>query len=216
MFNGPLSGTTRVSRYQKGKTNLDFTKARDSEWQWLQLSHVQVCISLQTDNHASTPPLRSDVRTNTTNLFQVVGGECHAGKLFPDRRSEVEIERFLGPHCHSQQNAEEPKHSQVLFARQRRVEKKAVSVVADVVGGIRRRNQQRNNARFQLLQNIRHSSAVLDSSAEGPRFKSQPRRCRTGDCLWAAIPYRYVTGQLGQLSLASLRGRLIEYQLRLR
>ena len=26
-FNGPLSGTTRVSRYQKGKTNLDFTGA---------------------------------------------------------------------------------------------------------------------------------------------------------------------------------------------
>ena len=32
-FNGPLSGTTRVSRYQKGKTNQDFTEARDSEWQ---------------------------------------------------------------------------------------------------------------------------------------------------------------------------------------
>jgi len=32
-LNGPLSGTTRVSRYQKGKTKL------------------------QTDNHASTPPL---------------------------------------------------------------------------------------------------------------------------------------------------------------
>ena len=32
-FNGRLSGTTRVSRYQKGKTNLDFTEARDSEWQ---------------------------------------------------------------------------------------------------------------------------------------------------------------------------------------
>jgi len=30
-FNGPFSGTTRVSRYQKGKTNLDFTGARDSE-----------------------------------------------------------------------------------------------------------------------------------------------------------------------------------------
>ena len=26
-FNGPLSGTTRVSRYQRGKTNLDFTEA---------------------------------------------------------------------------------------------------------------------------------------------------------------------------------------------
>jgi len=56
-FNGPLSGTTRVSRYQKGKTNLDFTEARDSEWQWHQLGHMQVCISLQTDNHSSTPPL---------------------------------------------------------------------------------------------------------------------------------------------------------------
>jgi len=56
-FNGPLSGTTRVSRYQKGKTNMDFTKARDSEWQWHQLGYMQVCTSLQTDNHASTPPL---------------------------------------------------------------------------------------------------------------------------------------------------------------
>ena len=52
-----FSGTTRVSWYQKGKTNLDFTEARDSEWQWHQLGHMQVCTSLQTDNHASTPPL---------------------------------------------------------------------------------------------------------------------------------------------------------------
>ena len=62
-FNGPFSGTTRVSRYQKGKTNLDFTEARDSEWQWHQLGHLQVCISLQTDNHASTPPLKSFLQT---------------------------------------------------------------------------------------------------------------------------------------------------------
>jgi len=48
-----------VSRYQKGKTNLDFTEARDSrwQWQWHQLGHMQVCNLLQTDNHASTPPL---------------------------------------------------------------------------------------------------------------------------------------------------------------
>ena len=56
-FNGPLSKTTRVSRYQKGKTNLDFTEARDNEWHWHQLGHMQVCISLQTDNHASNPTL---------------------------------------------------------------------------------------------------------------------------------------------------------------
>jgi len=54
---GPFSGTTQVGRYQKGKTNLDFTEARDSEWQWHQLGYVHVCTSLQTDNHASTPPL---------------------------------------------------------------------------------------------------------------------------------------------------------------
>jgi len=46
-----------VSRYQKGKTSLDFTEATDSEWQWHQLGHMQVSTSLQTDNHASTPPL---------------------------------------------------------------------------------------------------------------------------------------------------------------
>ena len=31
LFNGPFSGTTRVGRYQKGKTNLDLTEARDGE-----------------------------------------------------------------------------------------------------------------------------------------------------------------------------------------
>jgi len=56
-FNGPFSGTTQVSRFQKGKTNLDFTGARDSEWQWHQLGHMQICTSLQTDNHASPSPL---------------------------------------------------------------------------------------------------------------------------------------------------------------
>ena len=35
-FNGPFFGTTQVSWYQKGKTNVDFTEARDGEWQWHQ------------------------------------------------------------------------------------------------------------------------------------------------------------------------------------
>jgi len=30
-FKGPFSGTTRVGWYQKGKTNLDFTEARDTQ-----------------------------------------------------------------------------------------------------------------------------------------------------------------------------------------
>ena len=62
-FNSRLSRTTQVSWYKKGKTNVNFTEARDSEWQWHQLGHIHlhdihsVCTSLQTDNHASTPPL---------------------------------------------------------------------------------------------------------------------------------------------------------------
>jgi len=52
-----FSRTTQVGRYQKGITNLGFTEARDSEWQWHQLGHMQVCTLLQTDNHASTSPL---------------------------------------------------------------------------------------------------------------------------------------------------------------
>jgi len=52
-FNGPLSGTTRVSRYQKSKTNLNFTGARGSEWQWHQLGHI--CTSPQTDITTPAP-----------------------------------------------------------------------------------------------------------------------------------------------------------------
>ena len=44
------AGTRKVN-------HLDFTEARDSESQWHQLHHMQVCTSLQTDNHASTSPL---------------------------------------------------------------------------------------------------------------------------------------------------------------
>jgi len=68
-FNSLWFGTTRVSRYQKGKTNLDFTEARDSEWQWHQLGYTQVGTSLQTDNHASTSPL---------SFLQVGCPSCHS------------------------------------------------------------------------------------------------------------------------------------------
>jgi len=51
-------GYTHVSQYQKGKTNMDFTEARDSEWQWYQLGHMQACTLLQTDSHASSSLLK--------------------------------------------------------------------------------------------------------------------------------------------------------------
>jgi len=47
--NGHLSGTilVRVSRYEKGKTSLDFTEVRDSEFQWQSAGpYMQVSTSL--------------------------------------------------------------------------------------------------------------------------------------------------------------------------
>jgi len=42
---------------EKPDLDLDFTEARDSEWQWHQCGHMQVCTLLQIDNHTSSPPL---------------------------------------------------------------------------------------------------------------------------------------------------------------
>ena len=75
-FNGPLSGTTRVSWYQKGKTNLDFTEARDGELQWHLLGHMQVCTLLQSDNHASTTAATYWTRRAEPNNV----GESNVGK----------------------------------------------------------------------------------------------------------------------------------------
>ena len=80
-FNSPLSGTIQVSRYQKGKTNVDFTEARDSEWQWHQLGHMQVCTSLQTphksqfftDRMPFLPPSQQCQSTEGKILFSILG-----------------------------------------------------------------------------------------------------------------------------------------------
>ena len=37
---------------------MDFSEARESQWQWHQLGHMQICTLPQTDINASTPPLR--------------------------------------------------------------------------------------------------------------------------------------------------------------
>jgi len=79
-----------VSRYQKGKTNLDFTEAGDSEWQWHQLGHTQVCTSLQTDNNASTSPLSflqagcpSCRPTNSVKALKATGNRTGKVKFIP-------------------------------------------------------------------------------------------------------------------------------------
>jgi len=39
-----------VSHYQKGKTNLDFAEASDSEWQWHQLGQLYRIKECKIDN----------------------------------------------------------------------------------------------------------------------------------------------------------------------
>ena len=43
-----------------GALSFPIPRGAVSKWQWHQLGHMQVCTLLQTDNHASTPPLRPD------------------------------------------------------------------------------------------------------------------------------------------------------------
>jgi len=52
----PESASTR--NVKPGRQNQSgFTGARDSEWQWHQMSHMQICTLTQIYNHASIPPL---------------------------------------------------------------------------------------------------------------------------------------------------------------
>jgi len=53
-----------VGRYQKGKTNLDFNEARDSEWQWHQLGGPYASLHLAPDRQP---------RQHTATLFLQAG-----------------------------------------------------------------------------------------------------------------------------------------------
>ena len=57
-FNGPFYGTTQVSRYQKGKTNLDFTEARDSGISWA------VCKSAPRSRQITTQNIQQNIYTS--------------------------------------------------------------------------------------------------------------------------------------------------------
>jgi len=56
-FNGLFSGTTQVSRYQKNKTNLDFTEARDSgiSWAICKYASLHLAPDRQPYQHPTTP-----------------------------------------------------------------------------------------------------------------------------------------------------------------
>ena len=47
---------------------MDFTEAQDSEWQWHQLGHMQVCTLLQMDSHTR---MKYEFRLLLVTLFSV-------------------------------------------------------------------------------------------------------------------------------------------------
>ena len=186
-----------MSRYHKGKTNLDFTEARDSEWQWHQLGHMQVCTSLQRDNHASTPPL-SFFGDGFAGWRSFVPGRRpaltahHAGRAAAGRRGRL---RRRDPARRSRRRRgtrQTPPPSPPP--------RPVAGLPPPVFGGVRRSATERaaQEKPASLRQQVRlrctnHASSgsvvrprwlgsrvvsVLDSGAEGPGFKSQPRRCR--------------------------------------
>jgi len=55
-FNGPFPGLPWSAGTWKVRPIWIILK-QDSEWQWHQLGHMQVCTLLQADNHSSTAPL---------------------------------------------------------------------------------------------------------------------------------------------------------------
>ena len=77
-FNSPFSGTTCVSWYQKGKTNLDFIEAKDSEWQWRQLGHMQVCTSLQFLHQFLQAECPSCRQTNSVKALKAIDSTSNA------------------------------------------------------------------------------------------------------------------------------------------
>ena len=72
-----------MSRYQKGKTNLDLTEARNSEMQWHQLGlgRMQVCTLLQTDNHTSTSPF--------VNMYRIMYKEHNKSKKTSTTKTHI-------------------------------------------------------------------------------------------------------------------------------
>ena len=75
-FNGPMSGTARVSRYRKGKTNLDFTEARDSGGSGISWT---ICKSALRSRQITTPiPHHSSfLQAGCPSYCRTSHHECH-------------------------------------------------------------------------------------------------------------------------------------------
>ena len=89
MFNGPFLGTTQVSRYQKGKTNLDFTEAIQYQLTWVvpEKGPLNVCecvaiYKLPTDTLRQHENNHCNASSSLTQ-YKRLGGLAGVGRVFP-------------------------------------------------------------------------------------------------------------------------------------
>jgi len=91
---------------------MDFSEARDSESQWHQLDHMQVCTLLQTDNHTSTPPIcflqTGCPSCHLTNSVKELKAKCLMLSVTEISRDLIKIMIIIITHllfhCHSRQS----------------------------------------------------------------------------------------------------------------
>ena len=99
-FNGPFSGTTQVSRYQKGKTNLDFTEASGSGISWAICKSAsrsrQITMPVPHSHHSSflQAGCPSCCPTNSVKALKALSGQ-NLAKFRPYDQTNIFLEN-----CH--------------------------------------------------------------------------------------------------------------------
>jgi len=91
-----------------------FTGARDSEWQWHQLGHMQISTSPHTDNHASTTPPNQQHQRTEGMMYQMPCdlrhsyiSNCRSGYIFGQQdmwlsnKANSTIVKLITTHTHT-------------------------------------------------------------------------------------------------------------------
>ena len=132
LFNGPLSGTTWVSWYKKGTTNLDFTEARDSEWQCHQLGCMQVCTQVVQDKGTTWVRWYQKGKTNLDFTeardsewqWHQLGNMQVCISFHTDNHASTPPLSFLQARCHSCRPTDSIKALKVHSHHRRRIQSK--------------------------------------------------------------------------------------------
>ncbi len=96
--------------------------------------------------------------TYTVYLFQVDWRQGHACQQLPHGLSKMEVERFPGPHCNAQQDAQELEVLVVPGHGGSGVQHEAVRVEPALVGSVGSGDEQGHDPILQLLQNTEQPS----------------------------------------------------------